>query len=189
MRRLVLLVCLLLAVAAPALAVNPDEILPDPVLEARARDISAGLRCLVCQNQSIDDSDAELARDLRILVRERLLACKATRRVECEHASEEVECLGIRVAVHSREGHARANGQRADVLLRTRRANAAQCILGGRAEALEDLVELVDVVAALEDRLAAKQLREDAPNRPHIDARRLRAGQPKSNQVATKGRT
>ncbi len=55
-------------------AVEPDEILDDPVLEARARAISAGLRCLVCQNQSIDDSNAPLARDLRILVRERLVA-------------------------------------------------------------------------------------------------------------------
>ncbi len=63
-----------LSVAAPALAVQPDEILPDPALEARARAISAGLRCLVCQNQSIDDSDAPLARDLRILVRDRLKA-------------------------------------------------------------------------------------------------------------------
>ena len=58
----------------PALAVNPDEILSDPALEQRARDISANLRCLVCQNQSIDDSDAELARDLRVLVRERLVS-------------------------------------------------------------------------------------------------------------------
>lgn len=56
----------------PTLAVQPDEILKDPGLERRARDISAGLRCLVCQNQSIDDSDAPLAKDLRILVRERL---------------------------------------------------------------------------------------------------------------------
>src|SRR5690606_13661786 len=55
-------------------AVNPDEILADPGLEARARQISADLRCLVCQNQSIDDSDAQLARDLRLIVRERLLA-------------------------------------------------------------------------------------------------------------------
>ena len=55
-----------------AFAVKPDEMLKDPKLEARARDISEGLRCLVCQNQSIDDSDAPLARDLRILVRERL---------------------------------------------------------------------------------------------------------------------
>ncbi len=53
-------------------AVQPDEILSDPKLESRAREISGGLRCLVCQNQSIDDSDAPLARDLRILVRERL---------------------------------------------------------------------------------------------------------------------
>lgn len=61
------------ALATPALAVTPDEMLDDPVLEQRARDISAGLRCLVCQNQSIDDSDAELAKDLRVLVRQRLL--------------------------------------------------------------------------------------------------------------------
>ncbi|MBO6781672.1 MAG: cytochrome c-type biogenesis protein CcmH [Alphaproteobacteria bacterium] len=55
-------------------AVQPDEVLADPTLEARARDISAELRCVVCQNQSIDDSDAEIARDLRLLVRERLVA-------------------------------------------------------------------------------------------------------------------
>jgi cytochrome c-type biogenesis protein CcmH len=60
--------------ASPALAVQPDEVLPDPVLERRAREISAELRCLVCQNQSIDDSDAPLAKDLRVLVRERLKA-------------------------------------------------------------------------------------------------------------------
>lgn len=65
---------LLLLLAVPALAVTPQERLADPALEARAREISQELRCLVCQNQSIDDSDAELARDLRILVRERLLA-------------------------------------------------------------------------------------------------------------------
>jgi len=58
--------------ATPTKAVTPGEILDDPVLEERARDISAGLRCLVCQNQSIDDSDAELAKDLRLLVRQRL---------------------------------------------------------------------------------------------------------------------
>ncbi|WP_132664488.1 cytochrome c-type biogenesis protein [Rhizobium sp. PP-CC-3G-465] len=56
----------------PALAVNPDEVLPDPALEARARALSAELRCMVCQNQSIDDSNAELAKDLRLIVRERL---------------------------------------------------------------------------------------------------------------------
>ena len=62
----------LIAFATPCSAVNPDEILSDPALESRARSISANLRCLVCQNQSIDDSDAPLARDLRLLVRERL---------------------------------------------------------------------------------------------------------------------
>ena len=59
-------------VAVPALAVMPDEVLKDPALEARARHLSQDLRCLVCQNQSIDDSAAPLARDLRIIVRERL---------------------------------------------------------------------------------------------------------------------
>lgn len=73
MRRLAL-IALLAALLAPAaaLAVQPDEILKDSALEARARDLSRGLRCMVCQNQSIDDSDAPLARDLRLLVRERL---------------------------------------------------------------------------------------------------------------------
>ena len=72
--RRVILVFLVWLATAPALAVNPDEVLGDPALEARARDISAELRCMVCQNQSIDDSDAELARDLRIVVRQRLVA-------------------------------------------------------------------------------------------------------------------
>lgn len=67
-----LLAATLLLLTMPALAVQPDEVLKDPALERRARDISAGLRCLVCQNQSIDDSDAPLAKDLRVLVRERL---------------------------------------------------------------------------------------------------------------------
>jgi cytochrome c-type biogenesis protein CcmH len=61
-------------IAAPAHAVRPDEMLADPGLEARARDISRDLRCLVCRNQSIDDSDADLAHDLRVLVRERITA-------------------------------------------------------------------------------------------------------------------
>lgn len=72
-----LLLCLLLLVATfatPATAVQPDEILDDPALEARAREISKELRCLVCRNESIDDSNAGLARDLRLLVRERLSA-------------------------------------------------------------------------------------------------------------------
>jgi cytochrome c-type biogenesis protein CcmH len=71
-RALVLVTALLFG--GSALALSPHEILADPVLEQRARDISAGLRCLVCQNQSIDDSDADLAKDLRVLVRERLVA-------------------------------------------------------------------------------------------------------------------
>lgn len=65
---------MLALLAAPALAVQPSERLADPALEARARDISRELRCLVCQNQSIDDSNAPLARDLRLVVRERLSA-------------------------------------------------------------------------------------------------------------------
>jgi len=61
-----------LALSSPVFAVQPDEILSDAKLEQRARDLSTGFRCLVCQNQSIDESDAPLARDLRILIRERL---------------------------------------------------------------------------------------------------------------------
>lgn len=64
----------LLLLAAPAVAVEPDETLADPALEARAREIARGLRCVQCQNQSIDESSAPLARDLRRLVRERLAA-------------------------------------------------------------------------------------------------------------------
>jgi cytochrome c-type biogenesis protein CcmH len=74
MKRLALILALLASFAAPALAIGPDEMLADPALEARARTIGQSLRCLVCQNQSIDDSEASLARDLRILVRERLQA-------------------------------------------------------------------------------------------------------------------
>lgn len=65
---------LLFALHSPALAVQPDEMLADPALEARARAISRELRCLVCRNESIDDSNADLAHDLRVLVRERLVA-------------------------------------------------------------------------------------------------------------------
>ncbi|MFK5996481.1 MAG: cytochrome c-type biogenesis protein CcmH [Rhodobacterales bacterium] len=71
MKRFVLILMIL---AAPAWSVEPDEILADPVLEARARDISQGLRCLVCRNENIDTSSAGIAKDLRILVRERLTA-------------------------------------------------------------------------------------------------------------------
>ncbi|MCH8951728.1 MAG: cytochrome c-type biogenesis protein CcmH [Proteobacteria bacterium] len=70
----VIVLILALIVAAPAFAVQPDEMLADPALEARARAISKEVRCLVCRNESIDDSNASLARDLRLLVRERLTA-------------------------------------------------------------------------------------------------------------------
>ena len=69
-----LLIALVALSATPGFAVQPDEILPDARLETRARGLSHELRCMVCQNQSIDDSDAPLARDLRLLVRERLKA-------------------------------------------------------------------------------------------------------------------
>jgi cytochrome c-type biogenesis protein CcmH len=62
------------AISSPAYAVQPDEIMADPIKELRARDLSRELRCMVCQNQSIDDSEAPLARDLRLLVRERIAA-------------------------------------------------------------------------------------------------------------------
>lgn len=71
MRQLVIIFCLL---AMPAWAVNPDEILDDPVLEMRARELSKDLRCVMCRNQSIDDSNARIARDMRIVLRERLVA-------------------------------------------------------------------------------------------------------------------
>lgn len=80
-RSLALLAGLFWLWAAPAPAVQPDEVLADRALEARARDIGRELRCLVCQNQSIDDSDADLARDLRMLVRERLKAGDSDRQV------------------------------------------------------------------------------------------------------------
>ena len=79
-RRSIAIVAALLAAVTfllqplPGFAVQPDEVLKDPALESRARELSAELRCLVCQNQSIDESDAPLARDLRLIVRERLVA-------------------------------------------------------------------------------------------------------------------
>lgn len=72
MMRAALLALLLLA--TPAGAVQPDEILADPALESRARGITATLRCVVCRNESVDDSNAEIARDIRLMVRERLVA-------------------------------------------------------------------------------------------------------------------
>ncbi|WFU19207.1 cytochrome c-type biogenesis protein [Bradyrhizobium sp. CB3481] len=74
-------VAALLSAAPAAYAVQPDEIMADPAKEARARDLSRELRCMVCQNQSIDDSDAPLARDLRLLVRERIASGDSDRQV------------------------------------------------------------------------------------------------------------
>ncbi|OIQ43318.1 MAG: cytochrome C biogenesis protein CcdA [Roseobacter sp. MedPE-SWde] len=68
------LVCSVAVLPAPVQAVQPDEVLSDPALEARARELSKDLRCLVCRNENIDESNADLARDLRVLVRERLVA-------------------------------------------------------------------------------------------------------------------
>ena len=79
MRRLFLALALL--VASPALAVQPDEILADPALEARAREISRDIRCPVCQGESIDDSSAPISRDLRLIIRERLVAGDSDREV------------------------------------------------------------------------------------------------------------
>ncbi len=81
MRRLMVMVLFTLAMSGASLAVQPDEVLKDPTLEARARDLSRELRCMVCQNQSIDDSEAPLARDLRLLVRERLTKGDSDRQV------------------------------------------------------------------------------------------------------------
>lgn len=74
MRKLLISLVFAASFAAPMAAVQPDEILPDPALESRARGITMQLRCPVCQGESIDDSDAPISRDLRLLVRERLVA-------------------------------------------------------------------------------------------------------------------
>lgn len=74
LRRFTIAIAVLAMFAGSVMAVTPDEVLPDAALEARARAISAELRCMICQNQSIDESDAALAKDLRVLVRQRLVA-------------------------------------------------------------------------------------------------------------------
>ena len=81
MRRLLIVALLTLLAVPTAIAVEPDEIISDPALESRARALSKELRCMVCQNQSIDDSDAPLAHDLRVLVRERLQAGESDQQV------------------------------------------------------------------------------------------------------------
>lgn len=81
MQRAALIALVLTLLSPAALAVTPDEMLKDPVLEARARHLSQELRCMVCQNQSIDDSEAPLAHDLRVLVRDRLKAGDSNQQV------------------------------------------------------------------------------------------------------------
>ena len=78
---ILLAVAVILGTPSSGYAVEPDEVLPDPALEHRARRLSAELRCMVCQNQSIDDSDAPLAHDIRVLLRERLAAGDSDRQV------------------------------------------------------------------------------------------------------------
>ena len=110
----------LFACAARPLAVQPDEVLADPALEARARALSAELRCMVCQNQSIDDSDADLARDLRMLVRERLAA-----------GDSDAAGDGLRRRALRRVRPAEAARSTPHTLLLWVGAAAACCIVGG----------------------------------------------------------
>ena len=111
-----LILCLLLA-ASPALAVQPDEVLPDPALEARARQISHDLRCPVCQGETIDDSNAPISRDLRLLVRERLVALgqggelaeQAVRHAPFEKIAGDAEEAEARTLQHHAQGGAGAD--------------------------------------------------------------------------------
>ena len=100
---------------------------------------------------------------------ERALARDALVRVEGEEAREQVERVRVGARVHLAKRHARLVRQAAQVLLRARAADAPERALAGRAEDVQDLVELVDVVAALEDRPSAQQLGENASDRPHVD--------------------
>lgn len=79
--RIICAITLIFAFSLQAVALNPDEVLDNPVLEERARELSKEIRCLVCQNQSIDDSDAQLAKDLRVLVREQLVEGKSDQEI------------------------------------------------------------------------------------------------------------
>src|SRR3546814_6012153 len=105
--RALLFVLSVLLLAAPALAVEPGEMLDDPVLEQRARDLSAEIRCVVCQNDSIDSSNAEIAHELRVLVRERLVAGDSDQEVldylvarSDEHTSELQSLMRISYVVY-----------------------------------------------------------------------------------------
>ncbi len=102
MRGALAILCLLGLLITPAQAVQPDEILKDPVAEARARQLSTQLRCLVCQNETIDDSHAPLARDLRLLVRERITAGDSDEQVKAFLVARYGEFVLLRPPVTAR---------------------------------------------------------------------------------------
>lgn len=108
---------------------------------------------------------------------ERLLARDPSCRIEREQTGKQVERERVCLRVQVGERDPRLDGQGADVLLSPRRAYAPERVLGRCAEEVEDLVELIDVVASLEDGLAAEQLGEDAPDRPHVDCKQRLKGQ------------
>lgn len=146
MRRFILLLALLASVLAPVTAVHalaPDEVLADPVLEQRARALSSELRCMVCQNQSIDDSDAPLAKDLRVLVRERLVAGDSDAQVIDYLVSRygEFVLLKPKVAWHTLAlwiaGPLALIAGIAGLLVALRRQRKAQPVAAGRLSAAE----------------------------------------------------
>ena len=100
---LLLVACLSLAVSV-ARAVEPDEMLPDPALEARARALTKDLRCVVCQNQSVDDSDAPLAKDIRVLVREKIAQGQSDQQVIDFIVSRVLDHLGVENTLMQRYG-------------------------------------------------------------------------------------
>jgi hypothetical protein len=111
--------------------------------------------------------------DVQVRVLERRLHGDPGRRVECQHVVEEVERVGVGVGEERLEAPLGHEGQVADVLLGPGRTDAGQRLLVGRAKDMEDLVELINVVSALEERASTEQLREDAPYRPDIDCTTL----------------
>ena len=143
-RAAIVLVLMLIGLAgAPSRAVQPDEIMPDEAKEARARELSRELRCMVCQNQSIDDSDAPLARDLRLLVRERIAALDRRDGGKVKAAVDPVHRLGDERRV----------GNVADGELRGSR----QVLALARRQIVED----ADAVAACQK--AVGEMRADKP--------------------------
>ena len=156
MRRMILLFCLL---AAPAWAVQPDEVLDNPALEAQARDISAGLRCLVCRNESIDESNADLARDMRLLVRERLEAGDTNEEV----VSYIVDRYGEYVLLKPRLSTANAFLWLSGPLLLVLGGAAAWIFLKGRGRAAETVERSAEAPLSPEEEAELERiLRRDA---------------------------